>query len=96
MKYFLFKLIPPRPTFPQDITESEGKLMQDHVAYWRGLADKRTALIFGPVLDPDGMYGIAIIETNDGTVVQDIGKNDPAIKAEVGFRFESYSMPDPI
>jgi uncharacterized protein YciI len=90
MKYFLFKLIPPRPTFPQDIPESEGKLMQDHVAYWRGLGDKRTVLIFGPVLDPDGMYGIAIIETNDETVVQDIGKNDPAIKAEVGFRFETY------
>ena len=50
------------------------------MAYWRGLADKRTALIFGPVLDPDGMYGIAIIETNDETVVQDIGKNDPAIR----------------
>jgi uncharacterized protein YciI len=94
--YFLYKLIPPRPTFTQDMTEEEGKVMQEHISYWQDLAYRRITLVFGPVLDPNGVYGIAIVEANDETVVQDIGKNHPAIKANVGFRSEHYSMPDPI
>jgi hypothetical protein len=62
MKYFLYKLIPPRPTFPQDMTETEGTLMQEHVAYLKGLTERRIALIFGPVLDPNGAYGLAILK----------------------------------
>ena len=52
MKYFLYKLLPPRPTFPQDMTEAEGELMQEHINYWKTLVDKRIAVIFGPVADP--------------------------------------------
>jgi hypothetical protein len=96
MKYFLYKLIPPRPTFSQDMTEAEGIIMQEHVAYWQDLADKRITIIFGPVLDPDGAYGIAIVEAKEEIVILEIGKNYPAIKAEVGLKSEHYSMPDPI
>ena len=96
MAYFLYKLIPPRPTFPQDMTEAEGKLMQEHVAYWNDLVDNRTAVLFGPVADPNGTYGLAIVEASDETAVRTIGKNDPTIKADVGFKFEIYSMPDAI
>jgi hypothetical protein len=63
MKYFLYKLLPPRPTFPQDMTEAEGELIQEHINYWKTLVDKRIAVIFGPVADPRGIYGLAIIET---------------------------------
>jgi uncharacterized protein len=34
MAHFLFKLIPPRPTFPGDMTEEEGAIMEDHFGYW--------------------------------------------------------------
>jgi hypothetical protein len=40
-------------------------VMQEHVAYWQDLANRKIAIIFGPVLDPSGVYGIAIIETDD-------------------------------
>ena len=96
MHYFLNRLIPPRPTFPQDMTEVEGKVMQEHVAYWQDLADRKIAIIFGPVLDPSGVYGIAIIETDDESAVENICRNDPAIKALIGFRSEHHPMPDPI
>jgi hypothetical protein len=76
MKYFLYKLIPPRPTFPQDMTEAEAKIMREHVAYWQDLADRRITINFGPVLDPDGAYGIAIVEAKDEIVILEIGKND--------------------
>ena len=96
MHYFLNKLIPPRPTFPQDMTEVEGKVMQEHVAYWQDLANRKIAIIFGPVLDPGGVYGIAIIETDDESIVEEICRNDPAIKAQIGFRSEHHPIPDPI
>ncbi len=96
MLYFLYKLIPPRPTFPQDMTEAEGKMMQEHISYWQDLADRKIALVFGPVLDPGGVYGIAIIETEDKAIAENIGKNDPALKAQIGFRSEYYPMHEPI
>lgn len=78
------------------MTEEEGRLMQEHVAYWKGLADRGVAVIFGPVADPRGAYGLAIVEAEREAVVRDIGANDPAIKVDAGFKFEIYSMPDPI
>jgi hypothetical protein len=36
MSHFLYKLIPPRSTFPGDMTEAEGAIMQEHFAYWGG------------------------------------------------------------
>ena len=76
------------------MTEAERKIMQEHVAYWQDLADRRITITLG--LDRDGAYGIAIVEAKDEIVILEIGKNDPAIKAEVGFKLEHYSMPDPI
>ena len=55
MMYFLCRLIAPRPTFAQDMTEKEAEVMRAHVAYWTALAKKGTAIIFGPVADPDGV-----------------------------------------
>lgn len=93
MKYFLYKLIPPRPTFAQDMTEVEARLMQEHAAYWKGLMDRGLVVAFGPVLDPKGVYGVAIVEFEDTANADDLGIDDPTIKANVGFRFEIYPMP---
>lgn len=90
-KRFLYKLVPPRPTFAQDITEAEKKVMQEHAIYWKDLIEKRIALVFGPVLDPKGTWGVAIVEMTDEQDVHALGTNDPAVKA--GLTFEVYPMP---
>jgi len=92
MKYFLCKLIPARPTFAQDMTESEAKLMHQHVAYWKGLMEKGLVIVFGPVADPKGVYGVAILELEEDEDANVLGMNDPTIKANVGFHFESYPI----
>ena len=66
MTYFLYKLTPPRPTFPGDMTPAEGILMREHVGYWAGLMKQGRVLAFGPVADPKGSYGIGIIQLEDG------------------------------
>jgi uncharacterized protein len=94
MRHFFYKLIPPRPTFPMDITEAEGAIMQDHIAYWSRLISERKVVAYGPVMDPQGTYGVAIVEVEDLSNAQNIADDDPAIKSKAGFAFEIHSMPN--
>lgn len=71
-------------------------MMQEHMEYWRNLANKRIAVVVGPVADPKGLYGLAVVEVQDEAAVQDIRKNDPAFKADAGFKIEIYSMVKPV
>src|SRR3954451_22033608 len=81
MPHFMFKLIAPRPTFAMVMNEEEKKLMQQHAIFWNDLLAKGTALVYGPVLDPKGAYGLAIIEADNEVDAQAICTNDPTIKA---------------
>ncbi len=93
MRYFFYKLYPPRPGFMSDMTAAETKLMQAHALYWRGLMDKGLVLAFGPVADPKGGFGIAVVRVEDGADVHSLADNDPVIKTNAGFRFELHPMP---
>ena len=92
-RYFLIKLVPPRPSFALDMTEEEKQLMQEHVAYWTGLANAGVALLFGPVLDPAGSYGIGIVAVENEEDLKPLTTNDPVAKSGHQFRHEAYAMP---
>jgi uncharacterized protein YciI len=92
-RHFLIKLIPPRPSFAQDMTNEEKQLMQRHVAYWTGLAETGVALVFGPVADPAGTYGIAIVEIEEEHLA-DLTANDPVTTSGREFKHETYVMPE--
>ncbi len=77
----------------QDMTPAEMKLMQQHGAYWKTFFDKGIAILFGPVADPKGGFGVAIVEANGETDVRSITDSDPVIKANAGFQFEIFPMP---
>jgi len=74
--------------------EVERKVMQEHAIYWKGLVDRGIAIVFGPVLDPTGTWGVAIVEVADEPAARALGTNDPAIKA--GLTFEVFPMPGAI
>lgn len=93
MKYFLFRLNPPRPTFPADMTAAEGELMQQHSAYWRAQMKQGRVIAFGPVADPKGVYGIGILQLDDGADPAPLCTSDPVIKAGIGFGLEVHPMP---
>lgn len=93
MQYFFYKLNPPRPTFPADMTPAEGKVMQEHSAYWSDLMKQGGVVAVGPVADPKGSYGVGIVRLEDGSDPTALGTNDPAIQAEIGFTFEIHPMP---
>lgn len=90
-QYFFMKLIPPRSTFATDMTPAEAAVMQEHILYWRVLLEKGVAITFGPVLDPAGVYGVAIVGVEDVEVVSEIEDNDPSVKAGINV-FQSFPM----
>jgi uncharacterized protein YciI len=95
MNHFLYKLIPPRPTFDKDMSESEAAVMGRHVAYWQRLTERGMAIAFGPVSDPAGAWGLAVVEADTNEEVRALGDADPAVTAGLA-RFEVCSMPGAI
>jgi uncharacterized protein YciI len=75
---FFVKLIPPRTTFSQDMTADERRVMQQHVEYWTDLMDKKFAIVFGPVMDPVGVYGIGVIQAENEDQLRTLIDGDPA------------------
>ncbi|HEY7789001.1 MAG TPA: YciI family protein [Vicinamibacterales bacterium] len=93
MSYFLYKLLPPRTTFMADMTAAERALMQEHATYWRGLMAQGFVIAFGPVADPNGPYGIAILRTEGADEARRLAADDPVIRATAGFGFDVHAMP---
>ena len=49
---FLYRLLPPRPTFAQDTSAAEAEVMERHIAYWQDLLGRGTALAALQLLRP--------------------------------------------
>jgi uncharacterized protein len=91
-KYFLCKLLAPRPTFTLDMNDEERALMQVHAAYWRDHMRTGRVVIFGPVADPQGPWGLGIVRAASLPEVEAFSEQDPVIAAERGFRYEILPM----
>src|SRR5258705_9938765 len=76
--YIFCKTNNPRPTFHLDMTEGERDAMQRHVAYWKKYAETGTAIVFGPVMDPKGVFGIGVYNVRDEDEFRTMLANDPA------------------
>ncbi len=52
--------------------------MERHVAYWSEQATQGIALVFGPVMDPQGVYGIGVYQVQDEAEMRSLLEHDPA------------------
>jgi uncharacterized protein YciI len=93
MAYFLCRLSGPRPSFPMEMTPREAELMGEHAAYWNAKADEGVVIVFGPVMDPAGVWGLGITETDDAAATQRLLDADPVILAGAGFSWSVAPMP---
>ncbi len=75
---FFLKLNPPRTSFMGDMTIEEKGIMQRHVAYWAPFVNNGTVTVLGPVMDPKGGYGIAVVNVSDEEGLKQLLANDPA------------------
>jgi uncharacterized protein len=89
--HFVYKLVPPRPTFAMDMSETEAQLMGQHAAYWRDQMDQGHVIVFGPVMDPAGVWGLGVLDTADEDEARTLVLADPIIEADV-CTFELHPM----
>jgi len=88
VSHFLLRLSPPRPSFPSDASAAELDAMVAHGAYWQDQADAGLALAVGPVADPAGIWGLALVEVPDEAAALGLAGEDPVITAGLGFAYE--------
>jgi uncharacterized protein YciI len=91
-KYFLLKLLPPRPTFTADMSAAERQVMLDHGAYLRKYVESGTVIVMGPVQDPAGSWGLAVFEAGSEEEVRSVIARDPTTLSGIAFRWEIYPM----
>ena len=81
--HFVYKQIPSRPSFAADMSEDEQAIMGEHAAYWTGLFEEGSAVVFGVVMDQHGAWGLAVVEAHDEAGVRAMASEDPAVKANL-------------
>lgn len=79
MTTFVFRLKAPRPTFALDMTVDEREVMRRHAEYWQPRVESGEMVIFGPVLDGTGSWGLGVIEADDEDALRAFADGDPVV-----------------
>ena len=77
--HHVIRLIPPRPTFDMDMDDRERDIMGRHAAYWGARMAEGDIVVYGPVRDGSGAYGLGVIESSDAEAVKAFVAADPAV-----------------
>ncbi len=77
-QHFYLRLIPCRPDFAFTMTIEERAIMENHIAYCSSKMEQGLLLLFGPVMDPAGPFGVGILAVTDEQEVKDFIAGDPA------------------
>jgi uncharacterized protein len=93
--HFVYKLIPPRPSFAADMTEAEQAVMGEHAAYWTTLFEQGSVVLFGVVVEHAGAWGLAVVEAENEEAVRALASEDPAVTTKL-CRFDIGVMPQPV
>jgi hypothetical protein len=86
---YSFRVVSNQPEFPQEVLDSESKILLEHAAYWKALGaffDK------GPHPQQE-TYGLSAILMVDEDDLPSIVANDPVTRANIGLRIEHRFLP---
>jgi uncharacterized protein len=84
MSIFVFRLKAPRPTFALDMSEGEREIMARHAAHWQPWIESGQMVIFGPVLDTSGSWGLGVVEADDEDELRAFAGNYPVVTTGTG------------
>jgi uncharacterized protein len=79
MSTFVFRLVAPRPDFAMTLSDEEREIMGRHAAYWKPLVEAGRMVVFGPVLDSTGSWGLGVVESEDEDELRAFAAADPAV-----------------
>jgi len=95
---FVFRLEAPRPNFALDMTDEERQVMARHAAYWQPFIDSGQMVVFGPVLEQTGSWGLGVIEAEDEDELRQFAAADPVVttgtaRMEIGKMLAGFVRP---
>ena len=98
MATFVFRLMAPRPTFALDMTDEEREIMGRHAAHWQPYLDSGRMVVFGPVLDDTGSWGLGVVEAENEDELLAFAAGDPVVttgtaRIEVGKMLAGFVRP---
>jgi uncharacterized protein len=98
MSTFVFRLKAPRPNFALDMSDAEREVMGRHAAHWQPLVESGQMVIFGPVLDSTGSWGLGVVEYDDEQELRDFAASDPVVTTgtasiELGKMLQGFVRP---
>jgi uncharacterized protein YciI len=98
MSTFVFRLKAPRPNFALDMSDEEREIMGRHAAHWQPLVDSGAMVVFGPLLDATGSWGLGVVEAEDEDELRAHAARDPVVttgtaEVEVGRMLAGHIRP---
>ena len=57
--------------------------MAEHMEYWQQLLQDGRVVVYGPVADPEGVWGLGVLRASDRAEVLEIGERDPSVVAGI-------------
>ena len=61
------------------MSDEEREIMARHGAHWQPYVESGQIVIFGPVLDATGSWGLGVIEADDEDQLREFASRDPAV-----------------
>jgi uncharacterized protein YciI len=100
MATFVLTLRAPRPNFALDMSDEERAVMARHAAHWQPMIDAGRMVVFGPVLDGSGTWGLGVIEADDEDELRAFAADDPVVTTgtgslDVGRLLQGFVRPNP-
>ena len=100
MSTYVMRLAGPRPTFALDMSDEERGIMARHAAYWQPWIESGRMVVFGPVLDASGSWGLGVVEADDEGELREFAAGDPVVTTgtgtmEVGKMLGGFIRPRP-
>ena len=72
--------------------------MERHAAYWQSFIESGQMVIFGPVVDAAGSWGLGVVEADDEDELRAFAAGDPAVtsgtaRLEIGELLAGFVRP---
>ena len=79
MATFVLRLKAPRPDFALEMSDAEREIMGAHAAYWQPVVDAGDMVVFGPVMDSTGSWGLCVVDADDEDELRAFAAADPVV-----------------
>jgi hypothetical protein len=91
-RFFFVRLVGPRPSVLKDMSDDERAVKGKHGEYWRRQLAAGKVIVFGPVADPKGAWGLGVVRAQDEAELKRFEAEDPAMTGIPGMRYEVLPM----